>query len=128
MRFSVVQQKEIIDSETGKFIGYIIDAEVSEETGEIIAFIISQPKKFYQFFQGEENTRKIAISHILTVGKDVAEIALNSGANDMGSIMIEENVVSSAGATTRFDAEAMQATIRRAGFTPKLRDQLYNYR
>ena len=71
MRFSVVQQKEIIDSETGKFIGYIIDAEVSEETGEIIAFIISQPKKFYQFFQGEENTRKIAISHILTVGKDV---------------------------------------------------------
>lgn len=64
----------------------------------------------------------------LTVGKDVAEIALKSGANDMGSIMIEENVVSSAGATTRFDREAMQATIRRAGFRPQLRDQLYNYR
>ena len=64
----------------------------------------------------------------LTVGKDVAEIALNSGANDMGSIMIEENVVSSAGATTRVDKEAMQATIRRAGFEPRLRDQLYNYR
>jgi cyclic dehypoxanthinyl futalosine synthase len=46
----------------------------------------------------------------------------------MGSIMIEENVVSSAGATTGFDREAMQATIRRAGFTPRLRDQLYNYR
>jgi cyclic dehypoxanthinyl futalosine synthase len=42
--------------------------------------------------------------------------------------MIEENVVSSAGATTRFDREAMQATIRRAGFRPQLRDQLYNYR
>lgn len=64
----------------------------------------------------------------LTVGKDVAEVALKSGANDMGSIMIEENVVSSAGATTRFDREAMQATIRRAGFRPQLRDQLYNYR
>ena len=64
----------------------------------------------------------------LTVGKDVAEVALKSGANDMGSIMIEENVVSSAGATTRFDREAMQATIRRAGFKPQLRDQLYNYR
>ncbi|MBE6203351.1 MAG: dehypoxanthine futalosine cyclase [Rikenellaceae bacterium] len=64
----------------------------------------------------------------LTVGKEVAEIALKSGANDMGSIMIEENVVSSAGASTRFDKEAMQATIRRAGFTPQLRDQLYNYR
>jgi cyclic dehypoxanthinyl futalosine synthase len=58
----------------------------------------------------------------------VAEIALKSGANDMGSIMIEENVVSSAGATTRFDREAMQETIRRAGFKPQLRDQLYNYR
>lgn len=64
----------------------------------------------------------------LTVGKDVAEVVLKSGANDMGSIMIEENVVSSAGATTRFDREAMQATIRRAGFRPQLRDQLYNYR
>ena len=64
----------------------------------------------------------------LTVGKEVAELALKSGANDMGSIMIEENVVSSAGATTRFDREAMKATIRRAGFTPRLRDQLYNYR
>ena len=73
------------------------------------------------------NIRNIQASW-LTVGKEVAEIALKSGANDMGSIMIEENVVSSAGATTRFDREAMQATIRRAGFTPRLRDQLYNYR
>ena len=64
----------------------------------------------------------------LTVGKDVAEIALRSGANDMGSIMIEENVVSSAGATTRFDKEAMKATITRAGFIPRLRNQLYDYR
>jgi hypothetical protein len=91
-------------------------------------------------FSALEYLRIIAMSRIilhnipniqaswLTVGKDVAEIALKSGANDMGSIMIEENVVSSAGATTRFDREAMQATIRRAGFTPQLRDQLYNYR
>ena len=91
-------------------------------------------------FSATEYLRIIAMSRIilhnipniqaswLTVGKDVAEIALKSGANDMGSIMIEENVVSSAGATTRFDKEAMQATIRRAGFTPQLRDQLYNYR
>ena len=91
-------------------------------------------------FSATEYLRIIAMSRIilhnipniqaswLTVGKDVAEIALKSGANDMGSIMIEENVVSSAGATTRFDREAMQATIRRAGFKPQLRDQLYNYR
>ena len=91
-------------------------------------------------FSATEYLRIIAMSRIvlnnitniqaswLTVGKEVAEIALNSGANDMGSIMIEENVVSSAGATTRFNRKAMQATIRRAGFTPRLRDQLYNYR
>lgn len=91
-------------------------------------------------FSATEYIRIIAMSRIvlnnitniqaswLTVGKEVAEIALKSGANDMGSIMIEENVVSSAGASTRFDKEAMQATIRRAGFTPQLRDQLYNYR
>ena len=91
-------------------------------------------------FSATEYLRIIAMSRIilhnirniqaswLTVGKEVAELALKSGANDMGSIRIEENVVSSAGASTRFDREAMQATIRRAGFTPRLRDQLYNYR
>ena len=91
-------------------------------------------------FSATEYLRIIAMSRIvlhnitniqaswLTVGKEVAQIALRSGANDMGSIMIEENVVSSAGATTRFDREAMGDTIRRAGFTPRLRDQQYNYR
>ncbi len=64
----------------------------------------------------------------LTVGKETAQVALHSGANDMGSIMIEENVVSSAGATNSFDAEGIQAAIREAGFTPKLRDQLYRLR
>ena len=91
-------------------------------------------------FSATEYLRIIALSRIilnnirniqaswLTVGREVAEIALHSGANDMGSIMIEENVVSSADATTRFDREAMKATIRRAGFTPRLRNQQYEYR
>ena len=71
IKFSDVQQKEIIEASSGKFIGYIVDAEVCERSGEIRAFIISQPKKFYQLFQGEEVTKKVSISHILTVGKDV---------------------------------------------------------
>jgi cyclic dehypoxanthinyl futalosine synthase len=91
-------------------------------------------------FSATEYLRIIAMSRIilhnirniqaswLTVGKQIAQIALRSGANDMGSIMIEENVVSSAGATTRFDKEAMQETIRSAGFEPRLRAQQYNYR
>ncbi len=64
----------------------------------------------------------------LTVGRPTAQIALHSGANDFGSIMIEENVVSSAGATNSFDAEGIQKAIRDAGFTPRLRNQLYQYR
>ena len=61
----------------------------------------------------------------LTVGRETAQLCLHAGANDLGSIMIEENVVSSAGAAYRMDAEAMQQTIREAGFTPWLRDQKY---
>jgi cyclic dehypoxanthinyl futalosine synthase len=64
----------------------------------------------------------------LTVGRATAQMALHSGANDMGSIMIEERVVSSAGADNRFDAAGIQAAIRGAGFRPLLRDQLYRPR
>ncbi len=71
------------------------------------------------------NIRNIQASW-LTVGKQTAQVALHSGANDFGSIMIEENVVSSAGANNHFDANGIQKAIREAGFTPKLRDQLYN--
>ena len=73
------------------------------------------------------NIRNIQASW-LTVGKSTAQVALHSGANDMGSIMIEENVVSSAGANNRFDAVGIQQAIREAGFTPRLRDQLYRLR
>ncbi len=91
-------------------------------------------------FSPSEYIRIIAISRLilnnirniqaswLTVGKATAQIALHSGANDMGSIMIEENVVSSAGADNRFDAQGIQQAIREAGFTPRLRDQLYRLR
>lgn len=73
------------------------------------------------------NIRNIQASW-LTVGKSTAQLALHSGANDMGSIMIEENVVSSAGAHNTFDAEGIQKAIREAGFEPRLRDQLYRPR
>ncbi len=64
----------------------------------------------------------------LTVGKDVAELCLHSGANDFGSIMIEENVVSAAGAPHRFTSQGIQDAITEAGFTPQLRTQQYEYR
>ena len=63
----------------------------------------------------------------LTMGIQAGLLALYAGANDLGSIMIEENVVSAAGATNRLDAAGMQEAIRKTGFTPILRNQKYEY-
>jgi cyclic dehypoxanthinyl futalosine synthase len=89
---------------------------------------------------GEEYVRMIALSRImlpnilniqaswLTVGKPVAQLSLHAGANDFGSIMIEENVVSAAGAPHRFTSNGIQDAIREAGFEPQLRTQQYEFR
>ena len=88
----------------------------------------------------EEYIRMIALSRImlpnvkniqaswLTVGKQTASICLHAGANDFGSIMIEENVVSAAGAPHRFTYKSIQDAIREAGFEPQLRNQQYEWR
>jgi cyclic dehypoxanthinyl futalosine synthase len=61
----------------------------------------------------------------LTVGKQTGQLALHAGANDFGSIMIEENVVSAAGANNQFHANGIQNAIAEAGFIPKQRNQKY---
>lgn len=88
----------------------------------------------------EEYIRMIALSRImlpnikniqaswLTVGKQIASVCLHAGANDFGSIMIEENVVSAAGAPHRFTYKTIQDAIREAGFEPQLRNQQYEWR
>jgi cyclic dehypoxanthinyl futalosine synthase len=72
------------------------------------------------------NIRNIQAS-ILTVGKEIGMLSLHSGANDLGSIMIEENVVSAAGANNRFTSNEMQAIIKDAGFIPGRRNQKYEF-
>jgi cyclic dehypoxanthinyl futalosine synthase len=62
-------------------------------------------------------------SSLLTIGKDVAQVSLYCGANDLGSIMIEENVVSSAGSGYRIGVNEMKKNIFEAGFLPKQRNQ-----
>lgn len=88
----------------------------------------------------DEYIRMIAISRImlpnvkniqaswLTVGKQTAQITLHGGANDFGSIMLEENVVSAAGAPHRFTYKSIQEAITEAGFEPQLRTQQYEWR
>jgi cyclic dehypoxanthinyl futalosine synthase len=70
------------------------------------------------------NIRNIQAS-VLTVGKETGMLSLHAGANDVGSIMIEENVVSAAGSKNRFSADDLQSMIREAGFIPVRRNQKY---
>jgi len=102
--------------------------------------ILRKIKRARNAVTGDEYVRMIAMSRImlpnvvniqaswLTVGKQVAQVCLHSGANDFGSIMIEENVVSAAGARFRFTADGIQNAIREAGFVPRLRNQQYVFR
>ena len=102
--------------------------------------ILKKLKRARNTVTSDEYVRMIAMSRImlpnirniqaswLTVGKKVAQVCLHAGANDFGSIMIEENVVSAAGAAFRFTADGIQEAIREAGFTPRLRNQQYQFR
>jgi len=102
--------------------------------------LLAKIRGVYNLTTPEEYIRMIAMSRImlpnikniqaswLTVGKQVAQLCLRAGANDFGSIMIEENVVSAAGAPHRFTSLSIQEAIRDAGFEPQLRNQQYEWR
>ncbi|MEP6956509.1 MAG: CofH family radical SAM protein, partial [Chthoniobacterales bacterium] len=61
----------------------------------------------------------------VTQGPDIGQVALKFGANDFGSVMMEENVVSSAGTTFRLDAPQIDELIREAGYEPRRRNNWY---
>ena len=61
----------------------------------------------------------------LTVGLKIGQVGLRFGVNDMGSIMIEENVISAAGARNRANDAELRRIIQDAGFTPRQRTSLY---
>ena len=102
--------------------------------------LLTRIRGVHNLTTSEEYIRMIALSRImlpnikniqaswLTVGKQVAQLCLNGGANDFGSIMIEENVVSAAGAPHRFTSTTIRQAIREAGFEPQLRNQQYEWR
>lgn len=102
--------------------------------------LLARIRGVHNLTTADEYIRMIAISRImlpnvkniqaswLTVGKQTAQICLHSGANDFGSIMLEENVVSAAGAPHRFTYKSIQEAIREAGFEPQLRNQQYEFR
>lgn len=71
MRFSLIQEKEIIEAANGRFLGYVVDAEISQETGLIVAFIIEEPKKLLTLRHAENSRKKILLKNVVVIGKDV---------------------------------------------------------
>jgi cyclic dehypoxanthinyl futalosine synthase len=119
--------------------------QIQEDTGGFTAFIpwsFQRENTSLGRFVKEEATaveylKTLAISRLyltnilniqsswVTPGLKTCQVGLRFGGNDVGSIMIEENVVSAAGAHHRATEEQLRRLIRDAGFIPKQRDTLY---
>lgn len=119
--------------------------QIQEDTGGFTAFIPWFFQREYtslgRFVKQEataaEYLKMLAISRLyldnipniqaswVTPGLKVCQLGLRFGGNDVGSIMIEENVVSAAGTHHRATEEQLRRLIRDAGFIPKQRDTLY---
>ena len=121
--------------------------DVQDETGGFTAFIpwtfqrenTALGRKITEEPTGIDYLKMVSVSRLfldniphiqsswLTQGLKLGQTALRFGADDMGSIMIEENVVSAAGANTEANEKELRYQISEAGFTPQQRDILYNY-
>jgi cyclic dehypoxanthinyl futalosine synthase len=121
--------------------------DLQDETGGFTAFIpwtfqrenTALGRRIKEEPTGVDYLKMLAVSRLfldnidhfqsswLTQGLRLGQVALRFGADDMGSIMIEENVVSAAGAHNEADERMLRFLIREAGFRPQQRDILYNY-
>ena len=121
--------------------------DLQDETGGFTAFIswtfqrenTALGRKITEEPTGIDYLKMVAVSRLfldniqhiqsswLTQGLRLGQTALRFGADDMGSIMIEENVVSAAGANTEANEKELRYQIREAGFIPQQRDILYEY-
>ncbi|MGI9036305.1 MAG: cyclic dehypoxanthinyl futalosine synthase [Pyrinomonadaceae bacterium] len=130
-RVKHLQRIRDVQDETGGFTAFIpwtfqrentaLGRKITEEpTGIDYLKMVSVSRLFL------DNTRHIQSSW-LTQGLKLGQTALRFGADDMGSIMIEENVVSAAGANTEANEKELRYQISEAGFVPQQRDILYNY-
>ncbi len=130
-RVKHLQRIRDVQDETGGFTAFIpwtfqrentaLGRKITEEpTGIDYLKMLSVSRLFL------DNIRHIQSSW-LTQGLKLGQTALRFGADDMGSIMIEENVVSAAGANTEANEKELRYQISEAGFKPQQRDILYNY-
>jgi cyclic dehypoxanthinyl futalosine synthase len=121
--------------------------DLQDETGGFTAFIpwtfqrenTALGRRIKDESTGLDYIRMLAVSRLfldnvehiqsswLTQGLRLGQVALRFGADDMGSVMIEENVVSAAGAHNTADEKMLRYLIREAGFQPRQRDILYRH-
>jgi cyclic dehypoxanthinyl futalosine synthase len=116
--------------------------DVQDETGGFTAFICWTYQPENNVLRAEkvgsaEYLRMQALSRIfldnfeniqsswVTQGPKIGQIALSYGANDFGSVMMEENVVTPAGASFRLQKEEIETLIREAGYEPRVRNNWY---
>ncbi len=124
--FEIVRQ---IQEDTGGFTAFIPWSFQRENTS--LGRFIKEEATAVEYLQTLAISR-IYLDNILNVqsswvtpGLKTCQVGLRFGGNDVGSIMIEENVVSAAGTHNRASEEELRRMIRDAGFVPKQRDTLY---
>ncbi|RPI77496.1 MAG: dehypoxanthine futalosine cyclase, partial [Planctomycetaceae bacterium] len=115
--------------ETGGFTAYICWTFQPENT----AMSHVPPVGAFEYLKTQavsrlylDNFRNIQSSWV-TQGEKIGQIGLFFGANDMGSLMIEENVVSSAGTVNHLTVDTIRRCIREAGYIPRQRNVFYEY-
>jgi cyclic dehypoxanthinyl futalosine synthase len=125
-RLEHLQRLRDMQDETGGFTAFICWTFQPENTRLKAETVTSAEYLRMQalariFLDNFENVQ----SSWVTQGPKIGQVALKFGANDFGSVMMEENVVSSAGTTFRLNAEDIERLIREAGYQPHRRSTWY---
>jgi cyclic dehypoxanthinyl futalosine synthase len=128
-RIETLERLRQLQDETGGFTAFICWTFQPEHT----AMADVPPAGAYEYLKTQaiarlylDNIRNIQSSWV-TQGPKIGQLALFFGANDMGSLMIEENVVASAGTVYYLTLEEIERSIREAGYVPRQRNVFYEY-
>jgi cyclic dehypoxanthinyl futalosine synthase len=128
-RVETLERLRGLQDETGGFTAFICWTFQPDHT----AMASLPPAGAYEYLKTQaiarlylDNIPNIQSSWV-TQGAKIGQLALFFGANDMGSLMIEENVVASAGTVHYLTLEQIRSSIREAGYIPRQRNVFYEY-
>jgi cyclic dehypoxanthinyl futalosine synthase len=128
-RIEHLERLRQLQDETGGFTAFICWTFQPEHT----AMADTPPAGAFEYLKTQaiarlylDNVPNIQSSWV-TQGPKIGQLALLFGANDMGSLMIEENVVSSAGTVYHLSLEQIKNSIRELGYVPRQRNVFYQY-